>query len=177
MCLIEIAARVPCTLGRALAPITLAGLVLVCAGTLASAQSASDASRLVESYSDGSSYTDYWELRVCVTPSYWAPDAGYYADVGYGMAIPGLIPPAYTDCDCQSQPAEAPRSGYYTFSWNYLNYSDGNNWSLGLHWDSYAPTVSYSGCTSSCCTGSTAESFWWEYWGSEDTFIWGFTSH
>ncbi len=69
MCLIELAARASKPLRRALAPLALIGLLVACAGTPASAQpSATDDSRNLGSSTDGSSYTDYWELGAWVTP-------------------------------------------------------------------------------------------------------------
>jgi len=44
-----------------------------------------------------------------------SPDSWVYTDYG-SLYIPGATVPAYVDCDCDSQSANGPYSGFWDFS-------------------------------------------------------------
>lgn len=144
--------------GKAVAPMALIGLFMAAERPACAQYTLYDAS-FVTYNGDGSQSVDF---RVGVTPCY----LGYCEyPILEDYTLPFLSLFSFTDCNCASQ-SMGPALGYYSF------YSI--MWSLNEYeaiWDIFAPIPYWEPCTASCCTESSSQSLFWEYWGSVDVLI------
>lgn len=157
--LLIIAARLCGTFCKAVAPMALIGLFFMAAERPACAQySLYDASSVTYN-GDGSQSVDF---AVGVSPCYsgWCE----YPMVD-NYDLPFLPQFSYTNCNCTSQ-SIGPALGYYWFSYIMLDLHE-----YEVTWDIFAPYSYSEPCTATCCTESSSESLFWDYWDSVDVLL------